>query len=55
VSSELEQRWYLDSWASNHMTNSKAAFSELDGSATGTIRFGGSSKVVVQGCGTVIF
>jgi hypothetical protein len=30
MGSEQEQRWYLDSGASNHMTSSKTAFSELD-------------------------
>jgi len=33
--SEVEQRWYLDSGASNHMTGSKADFAELDGGVTG--------------------
>ena len=30
VGADQEQRWYLDSGASNHMMGSKAAFSELD-------------------------
>jgi hypothetical protein len=55
VGGEQEQKWYLDSGASNHMTGSKAAFSELDGSITGTVKFGDGSQVVIEGCGTVIF
>ena len=31
VGADQEQRWYLDSGASNHMTGSKASFFELDG------------------------
>ncbi|XP_066311420.1 uncharacterized protein [Miscanthus floridulus] len=38
VGADQEQRWYLDSGASNHMTGSKAAFSELDDDVTGTRR-----------------
>ena len=52
---EQEQRWYLDSGASNHMTGSKAAFSELDGNVTGAVRFGDGSRVVIRGRGTIIF
>ncbi|CAA0809125.1 cysteine-rich RLK (RECEPTOR-like protein kinase) 8, partial [Striga hermonthica] len=48
-------RWYLDSGASNHMTGSKEAFSELDDGVTGTVKFGDGSKVEIQGRGTVIF
>ena len=55
VGSEVEQRWYLDSGASNHMIGSKAAFSELDGGVTGSVRFGDGSKVEIRGGGTVIF
>jgi hypothetical protein len=55
VGGEQEQRWYLDSGASNHMTGSKAAFSELDGDVTGTMKFGDGSRVVIRGRGTVIF
>ena len=44
---EQEQRWYLDSSASNHMTGSKEAFSELDDNVTGTVKFGDGSTVAI--------
>ena len=37
VGADQELRWYLDSSASNHMTGSKASFSELDDDVTGTV------------------
>ena len=52
---EQEQRWYLDSGASNHMTGSKVAFSELDDDVTGTVKFGDGSRVAIRGRGTIIF
>ena len=52
---EQEQRWYLDSGASNHMTGSKVAFSELNDDVTGTVKFGDGSRVVIRGRGTIIF
>ena len=52
---EQEQRWYLDSGASNHMTGSKAAFSELDDDVTDTVKFGDDSRVAIRGRGTIIF
>ena len=55
VGGEVEQRWYLDSGASNHITGSKAAFSELDSGVTGSVKFGDGSKVEIRGRGTVIF
>ena len=55
VGGEQEQRWYLDSGASNHMTGSKEAFSELDGNVTGTVKFGDGSRVAIRGRGTIIF
>ncbi|XP_066361284.1 uncharacterized protein [Miscanthus floridulus] len=55
VGDEQEQRWYLDSSASNHMTGSKAAFSELDDDVTGTVKFGDGSRVAIRGRDTIIF
>ena len=55
VGGEQEQQWYLDSGASNHMTGSKEAFSELDGNMTCTVKFGDCSRVVIRGHGTIIF
>ena len=55
VGGEQEQRWYLDSGASNHMTGSKAAFSELNDVVTGTVKFNDGSRVVIRGHGTIIF
>ena len=51
---DQEQRWYLDSGASNHMTGSKDSFSKLDGDVTGTVKFGDGSRVAIQGRGTII-
>ena len=50
-----EQWWYLDSGASDHMTSSKEAFSELDGNVTSTVKFGDGSRVAIRGNGTIIF
>ena len=55
VGANQEQRWYLGSGANNHMTSSKAAFSELDDDVTGTVKFGDGSRVAIQGRGTIIF
>jgi len=37
------------------MTGSKEAFSKLDDDVTGTMKFGDSSRVAIQGHGTIIF
>ena len=52
---EQEQRWYQDSSASNHMTSSKAAFSELGNDMTDMVKFSDGSRVVIRGRGTIIF
>ncbi|XP_066334463.1 uncharacterized protein [Miscanthus floridulus] len=55
VAGEQEQRWYLDSGASNHMMGYKAAFSELDDDVTGMMKFDDGSRVVIRGRSTIIF
>ncbi|XP_066351115.1 uncharacterized protein [Miscanthus floridulus] len=55
VGDEQEQRWYLDSGSSNHMTGSKEVFFELDGNVTSTVKFGDGSRVAIRGHGTIIF
>ena len=55
VGADQEQRWYLYSGASYHMTGSKASFSELDDNVTSTVKFGDGSRVAIQGRGTIIF
>jgi len=47
VGGELEQRWYLDSSASNHMTGSKATFSKLNDDVTGMVKFSDVSRVEI--------
>ena len=47
VGNKQEQRWYLDSSASNHMMGSKVAFFELDRNMTDIVKFGGSSRVAI--------
>jgi hypothetical protein len=47
--------WYLDSGASNHMTGDRAAFTDLDTSITGSVKFGDGSMVDICGQGTVLF
>jgi hypothetical protein len=53
--STAEQRWYLDSGASNHMIGVRSAFIELDSSITGSVKFSDGSRVEICGRGTILF
>ena len=55
VGGKQEQWLYLDSGASNHMTGSKAAFSEFNDDVTGTVKFGDGSRVAIHGRDPIIF
>jgi transposase InsO family protein len=50
----VEGVWVLDTCASNHMTGTRAAFSRLDGSVTGTVRFGDGSCVAIEGLSSIV-
>jgi len=45
----------LDTGATNHMTGSRAVFSEIDENIVGTVQFGDGSVVNIEGRGTVLF
>lgn len=47
--------WYLDTRASNHMTNDKSKFCELNQTIQDFVRFGNGSKVKIEGKGSIIF
>jgi hypothetical protein len=47
--------WYLDSGATHHMTGRRELFTNLDCRARGTVKFGDTSKVEIQGVGSIIF
>jgi hypothetical protein len=46
--------WVLDTGASNHMTGSLSALSQLDSSVQGTVKFGDGSTVRIKGMGSII-
>jgi hypothetical protein len=50
----VEEPWYLDSGASNHMTGNRGAFAKLDTAVTGSVRFGNNSVVAIKGRGVVL-
>jgi transposase InsO family protein len=50
-----DDSWFLDTGASNHMTDHRSVFAEMDTNVTGTVKFGDGSVVEIQGRGTVLF
>jgi hypothetical protein len=48
-------KWVVDTGATNHMTDVREAFSDLDTGVRGTVRFGDGLVVHIEGCGTIIF
>jgi hypothetical protein len=48
-------KWVVDTRATNHMTGVHEAFSDLNTSVWGTVRFKDGSVVCIEGCRIVIF
>jgi hypothetical protein len=49
------KRWIFDTGASNHMTDIKEVFAELDFDVVDTVQFSDGSVVRIEGCGTILF
>ena len=49
------RRWILDTGATNHMTEARSTFSELNSGIRGTVNFGDGSVVEIEGCNTILF
>jgi hypothetical protein len=52
---ELMEGWYLDTGATNHITERCDVFSHLDQAVRSSVKFGDGSVVAILGYGTVIF
>jgi hypothetical protein len=52
---EEEKTWILDTGATNHMSGSRAVFTNLDTKVLGTVRFGDNLVARIEGRGTIKF
>ncbi|KAG7599681.1 GAG-pre-integrase domain [Arabidopsis suecica] len=55
TNSDIENLWYLDNGASNHMTGKLSFFTKLDQTITGKVRFGDDSRINIEGKGSITF
>ena len=51
----LDNLWYLDNGASNHMSGNRAFFVDLDEEVTGKVRFEDDSRIDIRGKGSIRF
>lgn len=51
----MENLWYLDNGASNHMSGNRSFFFLLDEDITGKVRFGDDSRIDIKGKGSIRF
>jgi hypothetical protein len=52
---QWEMKWYLDTGASNHMTDNTDIFSDYTRGVVGSVRFGDGSLVEIAGRGSILF
>lgn len=52
---DIDNLWYLDNGASNHMSGNRAFFVDLDEEITGKVRFGDDSRIDIRGKGSIRF
>lgn len=52
---DMENLWYLDNGASNHMSGNRLFFYKLDESVTEVVRFGDDSRINIKGKGSIKF
>ena len=50
-----EETWVLDTGTTNHMTGSRAVFTELDNTVVETVHFGDDSVARIEGKGAIVF
>ncbi|CAA6674891.1 unnamed protein product [Spirodela intermedia] len=50
-----EEEWVVDTGATNHISGSRTAFTELDTKVLGTVRFGDDSVARIEGRGAIVF
>jgi hypothetical protein len=55
TSDEKIDRWYLNTGATHHMTGRREYFSDLDSTVRGSVKFGDTSAMEIEGAGSVIF
>jgi hypothetical protein len=55
ASDEKIDGWYLDTGATHHMTGWREYYSDLDSTMIGSVKFGDTSAVEIEGAGSVIF
>lgn len=51
----MENLWYLDNGASNHMSGNRLFFISLNEEVTGKVRFGDDSRIDIKGKGSIRF
>lgn len=48
VEHDMENLWYLENGASNHMSGNRRLFYKLDEGVTGKVRFGDDSRIDIK-------